>query len=1291
MKKGLLILFFVVCCAVYAQETKEITLNWTPKSEYVFGGVKYAIPQFQRENLEYNPSEKNLLFVSNFKTELVASQVSYQVTNVVSEPISVSELTDLNLFKISSTIDFKLHTSYARDEPVAFISFNPIIKEGSIFKKIKQLTFSYSINQTSRISNQNTISSIQNSVLASGNWFRFYVKKSGIYKISKSFLRELGFDVNVDPRKIKIYGNGGRMLPLKNSEVYPNDLEENAILFAGENDGVFNDEDYILFYAEGTDNWNTESLTHENLYADNSYYYVTYGATNGKRIQNYLQPTGASTLQLNTYDGYTFYEKDLVNPGKIGRRWYGEAFDLDNDQTFTFDLPNYILGSNVSLAANFCAISFGSTSFKVKVNGLDLATLPINTLTGTSGVLGFENILNQSFVSSTSSVAINVTYNNGGVPSSKGYLDYITLKYNASLKGFGKQFRFSNSLVETTIGIGEFTLTNAASIQSVWDITDIYNVTKIDNNQPTLIFKTNLGQPKKFIALDLNDVYTPARETLTRVANQNLKGTIFQNNQGNFQDIDYLIITPSSLSAQAENLATLHRVQENLNTKVVSLESIYQEFGGGKQDIAAIRNFIKYVYTNASLPSKRVKYVNLFGDASYDYKDRIRTNTNVVPIFHGFYPASSLAQNNSTNFSLFASFMSDDFFVMMDDNEGDMQTNADGLDIAVGRMLVSSVEQASEMVNKVYEYYDEKSYGRWRNNLVYYADDPDPFKSGDWFLQKDLNVLADQVSLANPFFNTKKIYTDAYIQEVSAGGPRYPQAKKDFLDAIESGALVLNYYGHGNEESFAIERIFEKADAQILSNRYKYPLFITITCEFTRFDDPSKPTGGEYMYWNKAGGAIALLATTRQIGQSTGIQINEDIYDYLFTVNNGSYVSIAEALRKAKILTGSTNRRVVFYIGDPALKLAIPKPKVVLTKLNDEPIASTTASLQALSLVKLSGEVVDENNTLITTYNGDLAVQVFDKNLNRLTLDNDNVSVLLSQPKLNFTTLGETIYRGNVSVTNGLFEISFVVPQDIQIPLGTGRVSFYAKSMQPQIQDQSGYSNTIKVGGVNINAPADTTPPKVKLYMNDTNFVSGGITNNSPIFLAFLEDEHGINTASGIGHDIVAILDGDENNPYVLNDYYETENNDYTKGKVAYPFKNLAPGLHTILFKAWDVYNNLITAEIQFVVVGNEELALTHVLNYPNPFVSYTEFWFNHNRPFEPLDVQVQILTISGKLVKTINQTVVTDGFLSREIKWDGKDDFGDKIGKGVYVYKLTVKSTLTGTKTEKIEKLVIL
>ena len=1287
MKKKYLLFVFASFLS-FAQNTKDFSIVWNTNTSFIVGDTKYNIPQFQSENYEFQVVKNTISYVNSIKVPGLISEGTASINNIIYETADVSLLGDLMVSNISSKIDFKSFSSYARDEAFLSFQFNPIIKDNSGYKRVKSFTLNYSVSNAN--STFQSINSIQNSVLATGSWHRFYVEKSGVYLVSKSFLQSIGVNVAVDPRNIKIYGNGGRMLPLLNSTAYPIDLEENAIQFVGETDGVFNENDYILFYAEGVDTWNDESLTHVNQFADRSYYYVTTNGAAGKRIQNYAEPSGTPNLFLSNYDGFQFHEVDLFNAGKIGRRWFGEKFDLDDNQTFQFVLPNYTSGSPVNFSANFAAVSFVSTSFKVKANTIDIGTVPIIAASGSS--LGYENILNTTFVPTSNAVTIDLSYINSGVPSSKGYLDYIILKYNAELKGFGKQFLFSNNLVKTNIGVGQFVVSNATTVRSVWDVTDIYNVTKLDNTQNTVSFKLALGQDKKFVAVDNVDFYTPLRENETNVANQNLKGTIFKNNQGLFQDIDYLIVTPSSLVAQAETLANFHRNNSNMNVKVVPLPLIYTEFGGGKQDVAAIRNFVKYVYDNASNTTSKVKYLNLFGDASYDFKNRIKNNTNIVPIFHGFDVSNSLSPNNSSNFSLFSSFMSDDFFALMDSNEGNMIASADLMDLAVGRMLVSSNTQASEMVNKVLEYHDEKSYKRWRNNLVYYSDDPDPFLSGDYLLQKDLNELADEVSVANPFFNSNKIFTDAYVQEVSAGGPRYPQAKKAFIDAIELGALVLNYYGHGNEESFAIERIFEKADAQTLNNRYKYPLFITITCEFTRFDDPNRPTGGEYMYWNKAGGAIALLATTRQISQSLGIDLNEAIYDNLFTMENNSYISIAESLRRAKISLGGSNKRVVFYIGDPALKLAIPKPKIVLTKVNGENINTSSLSLQALSLATLSGEVVDENNTLIINYNGELAVQVYDKNLNRLTLDNDNVSLPpINQPKLNFVTLGEVIYRGNASVVNGKFEFSFIVPQDIQIPIGNARVSFYSKSNSPILQNQTGYNTQIKVGGVNTSAPSDTTPPKLKLYMNDTNFVSGGITNESPIFLAFLEDENGINTASGIGHDIVAILDNDENNPFNLNDYYETETDNYKKGKVTYPFRDLAPGLHTILFKAWDVYNNLITAEIQFVVIGDGDLQLERVLNYPNPFVSYTEFWFNHNRPFEPLEVQVQILTITGKLVKTINQTVINEGFTSRDIKWDGKDDFGDKIGKGVYVYKVTVKSAITGKKSEKIEKLVIL
>jgi hypothetical protein len=1287
MKKQFAYLLLLFSFSLFAQQSETILLDWSKEVGYNYDNFSFKVPQFQMEYFDFKPDSKTILFRKVIEVSQPA--VSFTISNVAYKNITLSELHDLDVQRIPSSINFTSEIVQARNEFKGVLSFSPIIKEGSNYKKVVSITYNL-VNSGGLNRSVSATNSITNSVFASGKWHRFYIEKSGVYRISKTFLQSLGFDVNVDPRSIKIYGNGGRMLPLLNSTPYPNDLEENAIQFIGEDDGVFDASDHILFYAEGVDTWNTESLTSVNLFSDKSYYYVTASSGTSKRIIPATEPSAAPTLTFTQFDDQLYYEKDLVNSGKVGRRWFGEQFNIDDTQTFSFSIPNLDFSVPVQIKINTASKSFGNSSFNFKVNNQDLGTIAFPQITSSGGIEGLESALNTTYTASNTTLDFLLTYDNGGVPTSNGYLDFIRLKVKRNLIGFGKQFQFSNDLEQTNIGVGQYTISSATGISQIWDVTDLYNVTKYNNTTgATFSFKVNLGSPKKYVAVDPSDYYLPLKESSTTVVNQNIKGTIFKDNNGNFQDIDYLIITPQFLVNQAESLANFHRRNSGMSVRVIPLDKIYQEFASGKQDIAAIRNLIKYVYWNASTPEKRVKYVNLFGDASYDYKDRLFNNTNIVPVFHGFNPASN-ETNNSSNFSLYSTFMSDDFYALMDDSEGPMTSSFDGIDIAVGRMLVSSTSQATEMVNKVIEYHDEKSYGRWRNNFVIYSDDADD--STDATLQVGLNNLADVLTAQKPFVNVKKIHTDAYVQQVAAGGERYPEAKKDFLDALQLGGLVFNYFGHGNEEFLARERLFEKLEAQNLTNRYRYPLFVTITCEFTRFDDPNRFTGGEYMFWNKAGGAIGLIATTRQIGVSTGFTMNNLLTEDLYAYGSLNYPTIAEALRLTKIATGSDNRRVVFYIGDPALKLAIPKPKVVLTKVNDIPVSQPLPVLQALSLVKISGEVRDENDVLQSNYTGDLAVQIFDKEINRSTLGNNGTSDANGLIIMNFTTLGETIFRGNASVVNGQFEFSFVVPQDIRIPVGNGKISFYAKTSGAILEDETGYDQTIQIGGVNTTAPTDNTPPTVRLHMNDEAFVSGGITNCAPILLAFLSDENGINTASGIGHDIVAILDGDESNPYVLNDYYETENDDYTNGSIRFPFRDLAPGMHTILFKAWDVYNNLITSEIQFnAICSDEGLKLEKVLNYPNPFVSYTEFWFNHNMPFEPLDVQVQILTISGKLVKTINQQVVTDGFLSREITWDGKDDFGDRIGKGVYIYKLTVKSVSTGKLAEKYEKLVIL
>ena len=1281
MRKLFIAIITLLPVIVLSQIKGDITLNWLSKKEMFYGNFKVNIPQFSSSSFHYDEYNKTLLFTAKIDDVIAFDSADIQISNISYESILVNELGDLAIENIPSKVIAQVMITNSRNLKQAFIHVSPIVKDQFGFKRI--LSFSYEIisnknskRETSRSSSKSNTASIFNSVLSNGSWFQFYVEKSGVYKISKRFLEQLGLKVDsVDPRKLKIYGNGGRMLPLLNKTDYPNDLIENAIKVIGESDGKFDNDDYILFYAEGTDTWNEESQTNLNLYDKKSFYYITVGSTSGKRIKPLEEPVENSTIDLTSFDDYQFHEVDLINIARLGRQWFGESFEVKNEQEFSFNFPNIDNSIPMSIMLKAASAAFTPTSFSVTANGKTIGNMSFPILSSASATQFFTNTLpdNTNFTAEEN-IKISLNYNNNAVPGSKGYLDYIILRAKRKLRGYGKQFLFQQDKPILNSSIVNYKISNAKEINQIWDITDIYNVTRIENaGNEQISFKANLENIRKYVALDPSDYYTPLIGTKSKITNQNLKGTLFKNNDGQFQDLDYVIISPSFLIMQAEKLANFHRNHSKLNVKVIPLEQIYHEFSSGKQDIAAIRNCIKYVYENASSTETKLKYVNLFGDASFDYQGRIVNNTNVVPIYHAL---------NSTS-SGESSFTSDDFFGLMDGSEGNIISYFGGIDIAVGRMLVNDTKQAEEMVTKIIDYHDAKSSGSWRNNFVLIADDSDI--AFDASLQNRQDKLATIINNEKPFLNINKIFLDSYTQEASAGGSRYPKARTDFFNAFEKGALVFNYLGHGGEDGLSSERIWEKSDGQNLSNQFKYPLFITITCEFSRFDNPFRPTAGEYTYWNPKGGAIAMITTVRSIGQSSAENFNDRFTKNLVSDATKKNVSIAETLRTSKNENPNSSTNVVFYIGDPALMLAIPKPKVKLTKVNDLPIAQDVESFKSLSKMKLSGEITDEFDTILTNYSGEVSTTVFDKNLSKTTYNNDGFS-----PPIKFDILGETIFRGNASVVNGKFEFSFVVPRDIRVPVANGRISFYAKKNN-SIENHSGYNASIKIGGINENAVTDNISPEVKLYMNDENFVSGGITNNSPFLFAILSDENGINTASGIGHDIIAIIDGDNKNPLILNDYYQTKLDDFTNGTIRFPLRNLSPGLHTITFKAWDVYNNPVSSEIEFTVIGEDELKLSNVLNYPNPFVNYTEFWFTHNKPFEPLEAQIQVMTITGKVVWTKNQVINTEGFLSKDITWDGKDDFGDKIGKGVYIYKLTVKSMLSKGKSEKYEKLVIL
>ena len=1268
-------------------QQKQFNIEWNGDKVLETEYGKITIPGFDEKHFSYD-DKNGLMFFSQWDADRgFVDENSVTLSNVVYETITQNSLKNLSANLVPNSVKFNFYNTNARDKRGYYFQISPIVKDRGVYKKIKSFTINY--NTTANRSQVVAKSDITNSVLSSGEWYRFYIEESGVFRLSKGFLNSLGINTNsVDPRNIKIYGNGGRMLPLLNSANYPFDLVENAVKFVGEDDGSFDNNDYILFYGEGPKTYSQESQTNLNLYTDKTYYYVNISSGNGKRIQQMPSIDAAADIQINTFQDYQFYEVDEHNLAKLGRRWFGDAFGVENQRVYDFQFPNLVTSEPVRFDIAVGSVSeTDGTTMGITINGNLISSLGLGVITPGS-VLGTANAYGGDLNMSSDAIRVTLDYNNNGNPSANAYLDYINIEATRDLAYAGDQLVFKNNDVAITPGIVEYNLSNASGVHEIWDITDRFNVSNTLNPEglSNLSFKAVSGEERTYIAFSTSNALQPKKESRSSVANQNLKGTIFLNNQGAFEDVDYIILTPAELMSQAERLAQINRNQYNLNVKVVDLQTIYNEFSSGSQDIAALRNFIKYVYDNASVPSNRLKYVCLFGEGSYDYKDRVNNNTNLVPSWY-----------STSSFNLTSSFVSDDFYAMLDNDEGSM-SNSDRMDIAVGRILAEDLQRAKEMVDKIEAYYQPEAYGNWRNNVLLISDDVD----AQWerILQETTDGIGEEIKAENPFMNVIKIHADAFEQESSAAGNRYPKVNKAIKDVIEVGALVVNYFGHGGEDGLAKERIFDKFDAQEVNNICKFNLFVTITCEYTKFDDPNRDTAGEFTFWNKNGGAIGLVTSTRQIFVTVGVSYNEVFNDYLFAFNNNEYPSVAEVLRRTKIdnsIAGITQKRLIFLIGDPAMKLAFPKPDIKLTKVNDVDITQPIDTLKALSYTKMAGEVVDINGNLLSNYNGTLTATIFDKQIDRQTLANDGVTDNNGPIILDFITLGEVIFKGQATVENGQFEFDFVVPRDIGIPVGNGKVSFYAQT-DNGLSDQTGANFDIKVGGINEDAPEDNIGPVINLYMNDENFVSGGVTNESPSLLAKLQDDNGINTASGIGHDITAIIDGDETNPIVLNDYYQADVDDYTNGTVTYPFRDLEPGLHTLTLKAWDVYNNSSSTEIQFTVFDkDEELVVKNVLNYPNPFVNYTEFWFNHNSS-EPLDVSVQIFTVSGKLVRTINGQTSADeccgsgaSSLSRSIVWDGRDDFGDKIGKGVYVYKLKVKSSRLNKQVEKIQKLVIL
>lgn len=1191
---------------------------------------------------------------------------------------------ELNSELLSTTIDIKTWVEWERKKPYCKVSFIPLKKENGIIQKLTDFNIRIDF-QAGSSQNLNTRDQTYTSVLSDGDIYKIATNEYGIHKLDFNFLNDLGVDMNnVDPKSIKIYGNGGGKLAGSNSISRHHDLVENAIFINGENDGSFDANDYILFYAEGADKKVFDEATNtfyweKNNYDDNNYYFIKISSGNGLRVSN-IPSVNNTTYTSNSFNDFQRLEeeknnilKDFLYSSGSGRQWFGDKFDLVSSNTYNFNFPNIDTNSPLMFDIGFIGRKEGSqyldshdSYFKAKIENQDFTSSGMNA-TAVSNVEArhaYEGYIVDNVMPSSDNISVTIQYD---APGAEGWLDYINLNCRRALTYGGEQltFRDLNSVGQVATN---FQLAGINSNIAIWDISNPLTpkVQDVNINGSQISFGGSTETLREFIAFDMTSGFKTA-SAIGQIGNQNLHAT---------STADAILIYHKDFETAAITLAEHRQNHSNITVVMAEISEIFNEFSSGSKDPVAIRDYAKMLYDR----DENFKYLILLGDGTFDYKNiyNFEFNPDFIPVYE-----------TKESLSPIQAFPSDDYYCLLDANEGIDLKGA--LDIAVGRIPVSSSSEANIAVQKIIAYDTDPDMLRdWRTRITFVADDED----GNTHINQS-DGIATIVDTTYHDFNINKIYFDAFQQKSSSGGNTFPDVIASINSSVFKGQLVINYLGHGGPTSWAQERVLQVSDINSWQNKSKLPLFITATCSFTAYDDPERESAGEKVFLRENGGGIGLYTTVRAVYAQSNERLTKATFEHLFEKENGVYPAIGTILVEAKNSNSAdtidTNARKFALIGDPSMHLAIPQQDVLTTSINSLQLTETdTVSISALEEVTISGIIADENGNKLTNFNGIVYPTVYDKPQTISTLGNDPSSYVRE-----FTLQKNIIFKGAASVSNGDFTFTFIVPKDINYEYGLGRISYYAQDESTMV-DAAGSYEKIRIGGTATNPIKDDTPPLVEVFMNDTEFVFGGITSTNPVLYVKLSDDFGINVAgTGIGHDLTAVLDDDNQNIIVLNDFYEAEVNDFKKGEARYPLTGIEPGLHTLRVKGWDIANNSGEGYTEFVVADNAEIALEHVLNYPNPFTTNTEFQFEHNLAGQMLRVEVRVFTVSGKLVKTISKDIFAEGNRMTGIQWDGTDDFGDKIGRGVYLYKISVGNisddNVANSASSKFEKLVIL
>ncbi|MEP7195777.1 MAG: type IX secretion system sortase PorU [Saprospiraceae bacterium] len=1270
MKYSIILIFLILINSLTAQLNIKGSLNWNIAPSNNLANSD-QLPWFKdAARLKSNPdipiyiTSVDLSGNGNIRAKLIPLEEININTKQINNSLLKEDLSD---YRITTSIGKE------RNKYRAFIEIIPIKYQGgnniSLLKNFEiQIEYTPNTLAASPLPPYTFVSE-----LSSGQIFKISVSKRGIYKIDKSFFEnKLKINVaGINPKNIRLLGNGGTRILEKVSDPRIDDLKENRIFFSGEEDGSFDNQDYILFYANGPDLVEYDSLRGEfvydkNTYSTKSYYFIKLDVKQGLRISksaiitqtDYTTSSGLDFYQ-HEVDQINLLDDDECNHGS-GQIWYGEELSNSRklDLSKEIDLKNIIPTIPSKVSCEFASRSAQNSQLYVTINGqrknISLGSSPFSCVSRYATSNRFYNDFNISGSNPTTLIE----FPSIGV-NSDGWLDYFRISYTKSLEYVDQPIMIFDPK-SISYNASRYNVSCSNNNLVCWNISNPLNIieTPLQKSSNSVSFAdANNNKYNQYYLFSLNDkLEVPEFEN--NVENQNVHS---------IDNAELVVIYHSSLKVQAERLFKHRSTSSNISGIAIDIDQIDNEFGSGTKDPTAIRDFAKMIYSR----NPNFKYLILFGSASYDYR-HLASNTkeyNMVPTFE-----------TKESLDPILSFPSDDYFGLLDDNEGN---NLLGLiDIEIGRILARNIDDATTIVDKIIRYdTDPKILGEWKNNLLFSADDED----GNAHIS-DMDKIAVQNNQTFPLYNQQKIYLDAYEQITTPGGERYPDVNKAITDEIYKGNFLYTYLGHGGPTGLAQERVLQENDIKNWDNEFKPTAMITATCSFTPYDDPRINSAGQQTQTQKKG-TIALFSTVRAVYANENSLLTNETYKRLFEKTNGKYPTLGRAIISAKNELGisSDNSRKYSLFGDPSQKLAYPDLDIEVSSINDNPLSSID-TLRALQKVSIKG-IISSGGILKSDFNGIVYVTIFDKPTNLVTRSNNNES------PFSFKLQQNIIFKGTSQVINGLWTVEFIVPKDINYVFGQGKISLYASNLVDT--DATGYTDKFFIGGFSKDGVEDDQPPIVKLFINNNEFVSGGISNENPKIYAEISDDFGINiTGNSIGHDLLGVLDNNIQNPILLNNFFHSKINNYKEGTVEYPLKNLTVGKHTLSLTAWDISNNRGIANIEFNVISSDDVSIEKVYNYPNPFSRKTNFQFETNYIDIPLDVTIRIQSLSGKVVRTIQQKITPSGYRISDIEWDGRDDQGSELANGVYLYQIGLYGStkeISLSQKSYFQKLVIL